>query len=385
VQGWNVSRLRRDVESELDRVRAVRRRVEGDRIGRAGYAALILAVVLNLLGFLYYFWGYMLMWVVASLYFYMFYPLLPLIPALLTPLLNRREGSGYPVPDGVDIGELVREFRELRLGRFKKRVVQVLWNVFFLGAVPLTGGFLLIFSIDVLFAVYANLVFRALPDLTVLFVILQSMAIMAYYTQIYLLEPYSHQFSHRVLGPIRNRRGLSLVLIGLVVGIAAFVVVVMTVMALLFPGYTVGMVLPLRELIEVRFNLFLLVLLASQFIFMQALHRRFSRSLALALCTAGERALVRESRALRRLARKGTRCRLRRYNRALSVITEARLYRVEPHRFFGLFTVFLLAPDLLSLLSLRYLRRLDLRIPLQGRHAAGRSMGEPSDTNGFYR
>lgn len=83
--------------------------MEQDRIGFAGYLALALPLGVNAYGFVRYGDGYMLMWVVASLYFYMFYWILPLVRGAALVLLHRKEFAHdrpAPEPRGADpLGE----------------------------------------------------------------------------------------------------------------------------------------------------------------------------------------------------------------------------------------------------------------------------------------
>jgi cytochrome b subunit of formate dehydrogenase len=361
-----VVRVRSEVDAELARVRATARLADRDRVGIAGYLALALAVGVNVYALALFREGYMVLWIVASLYFYMFYPLLPLARAVALVLLHRGPATAAPLPLP---RELVRSVREARLLRFKRRLVAVGWNVFFLGAVSMTAGFFAIFSLDILFAVLAGLVLHRLADLTMILVVVQALGIILYYLQVYLLRPYSAEFAARMVERLRGRRrGISLLTRGAALGLAVFLVAILLVIALLLPGWTVDRVVPLTELQAVRFDFYVLVLLASQLVIMQAFHRWLSRAIARPVLAASERALVRERRALRLLARtRSPRRRLRRIDRAVSLLAEVRLYRVDPVRLTGLFMLFLLGSDFLSLLLLRDVRRMDPRLRLPGR------------------
>lgn len=129
----------------------------------------------------------------------------------------------------------------------------------------------------------------------------------------------------------------------MLLGAVSFLLVVLVVIALLFPGWTVDRIVPVNQLAAVRFHLYLFVILASS-----------------------ERVLAREARTLRFLARTRSPRRLRRIDRAVSLLAETRLYRVEPVRLVGLYTLFLLGSDFLALLSLRDVRRMDPRLRLPG-------------------
>ncbi len=365
-----VARLRREVETELARVRGTARLVEQDRIGPAGYLALLLAIGLNVYGFVRYGDVYMLMWVVASLYLYMFYWILPLIYGVALALLHRKDSArDRPAPAPK---MLLRSVKEARLLRFKRRLIAVGWNVWFLGGVSMTAGYLTIFAVDILFAVLAGYVYHGLAQLTVILVVVQSVGIILYYLAVFFLRPYSSDFAAWILMQLRGRRerreqGRSGLAPTALIGALSFVLAVLLVIAILFPGHTLDLVLPVSQLAVVRFRLYLLVLLASQLVIMLVLHSWLSRLIARPVLASSERALAREARALRFLKRTRSPRRLRRIDRGISLIAETRLYRVQPIRLAGQYTLFLLGSDFLALLSLREVRRMDPRLRLPGR------------------
>lgn len=366
-----VARLRGEVDAELTRVRGAARLVERDRIGRFGLFALLVAIGTNAWGFVRYGDRYMLMWVVASLYFYMFYWILPLVHGVALALLHREaSGDKRPSPGPK---RLIRSVKEARLLRFKSRLIAVGWNVWFLGGVSMTAGYLAIFSIDLLYALIAGFVYRGLTVLTVVLIVAQSVGIILYYLAVYLLRPYSADFSAWLSALMRGRRerreqGHSGLAPTALLAALSFMLAVLLVIAILFPGHTLDRILPVNQLRAVGYHLYLLVLLASQLAIMLVFHSWLSRSIARPVLASNERALAREARALRLLQRRGSpRRRLRRIDRAVSLLTETRLYRVTPIRLAGLYTLFLLGSDFLALLSLRDARQMDLRLHLPGR------------------
>lgn len=364
-------RVRREVESELARVRATARLVEEDRIDAAGYFLLALAVGLNVWGYLRYEDRYMLMWVVASLYFYMFYWLFPLAYGIGLALLERRKETARERTKA-EPKELIRSVKEARLLRFKRRLVAVGWNVWFLGGVSMTAGYLLIFSIDIAYAVLAGIVLQRLARLTVVLVLVQSAGIILYYLAVFFLRPYSSEFASWLVSVVRGRheqrvQGRSGIAPTALLAGLSLTLAVLLVVAILFPGFTLDRILPVNQLRAAAYHLYLLTLLASQLVIMLVLQSWLSRVIARPVLGSGERALSRESRALRLVQRRRSRRRLRRLERSISLLAESRLYRVQPVRLFGIFTLFLLGSDWLALLSLREVRRMDPRLILPGR------------------
>lgn len=252
-----VARRFGEVDAELARVRGTALLVEWDRIGRFGLFALLVAIGANAWGFVRYGDRYMLMWVVASLYFYMFYWILPLVYGVALALLHREEsGDERPAPEPK---RLIRSVKEARLLRFKGRLIAVGWNVWFLGGVSMTAGYLAIFSIDILYALIAGFVYRGLAMLTVVLVVAQSAGIILYYLAVYLLWPYSTDFSAWLSALMRGRRerreqGRSGLAPTALLAALSFMLAVLLVIAILFPGHTLDRILPVNQLWAVGYQ-----------------------------------------------------------------------------------------------------------------------------------
>ena len=84
-------RLRDDIDAELARVRETIRVWEADRIGIAGSIALLIAIGFNVWGYVVYENRYMLLWIVASLYFFGFYWLVPMVAGTAQGMLRRKK------------------------------------------------------------------------------------------------------------------------------------------------------------------------------------------------------------------------------------------------------------------------------------------------------
>lgn len=126
------NRTGRAVAAELGRVRETALLVGADRLPTAGALPLVLAVGLNLWGLLRYADRYLLMWVVASLYSYMFYWLLPLFYGIGLALLQRRRERGSEQPNRVD--RAVTLLAETRLYRVQPVRLFGLFTLFLLGS-----------------------------------------------------------------------------------------------------------------------------------------------------------------------------------------------------------------------------------------------------------
>ena len=374
-------RLRDDIDAELARVRETIHVWEADRIGIAGSIALLIAIGFNVWGYVVYENRYMLLWIVASLYFFGFYWLVPMVAGTAQGMLRRKKTVSEVRPSAPkpDPRQLIGEVKEANLLRFKNRLIAAGWNVWFLGAVSMTAGYLFIYSIDILYAVLLGFVFRGLAILTVALVVSQSIGIILYYLVVFFLRPYSSDFSAWLAALMQGRKerkaqGRSTIGPTAVLGGVLFVLLALMLITMFFPDIPLDRFIPMGELRPVRFHFFLIVMLGSQLMIMQVWHRWLSRRITRPILASAERGLAREARAIRRMARtRSLRHRRRRIDRAISLLAEARLYRVRPVRPIGLYTLFLLGSDFTAVLSLRDVRRMDpqLRIPGRKRAVAG--------------
>ena len=369
-----VPQLRRDVDAELARVRETTAVLERDRIGAAGYLALLLAIGFNVWGYLAYGNRYMLLWMVSSLYFFGFYWLVPMVAGTVQGMLKRKKpASDQPPAPKPEAKQLIGEVKEANLLRFRNRLIAVGWNVWFLGAVSMTAGYLFIFSLDILYAVLLGFVYRGLGILTVALVISQSIGIILYYLVVFYLRPYSSDFSAWLTALLQGRKdrkaqGQSSVGPTAVLGGVMFVLLALMLLTMFFPDIPLSSFIPVSELRPVRFHFFLILALASQLVIMQVWHRWLSIRMTRPILAASEQGLAREARALRFMIRtRSPKRRLRRIDRAISLLAEARLYRVRPVRPIGLYTLFLLGSDFLAVLSLRDVHRMEPRLRIPGR------------------
>ncbi len=367
--------LHREVESELAHVRDTTRALEEDRIGAVGYVALALAIGFNAWGYLAYANRYMLLWIVASLYFFSFYWLVPLVAGTLQGMLKPKKPGAAQAGPRHDPRQLIGEVKEARLLRFRNRLIAVGWNVWFLGAVSMTAGYLVIYSIDIIYAVLLGFFFRGLAVLTVALVVAQSIGIILYYLAVFFLRPYSSDFSAWLTALLQGRKerraeGRSTVGPTAVLGGVLFVLLALMLFAMFFPNIPLDRFIPVAELRPVRFHFFLAIAIASQLVVMQVFHRWLSIRIARPILASSEQGLGREARALHLQERRGSpHRRRRRIDRAVSLLAEARLYRVNAVRPIGIYTLFLLGSDFFAVLALRYVNRMEPQLRIPGRAA----------------
>ncbi|PKL59575.1 MAG: hypothetical protein CVV33_07120 [Methanomicrobiales archaeon HGW-Methanomicrobiales-4] len=265
------------VAEEIKNLRVVLEGIDIDLIPPVGYVAMAGAVILNLLCLVSNAGTYMVLWILASLYFYLSYPLLPLILFLIPHLLQRPV-----VPVNQDAREqFVSRIKTLHLIKNHKIVLQLVIRFFILSIMPLTFGMVFIYGLSLFFAVILGGT-GVIPSLTSLLIVVQCFGILIFYLDLSLLK---RQFSFftRTLVVINRQnwvRYLLMAIVGvLVVTITSFATIILLI-TIFLPGFTLGVYVDAAGFIQNRTNLWILLLLVSQFIWMQYLQSILSRRIA---------------------------------------------------------------------------------------------------------
>lgn len=251
--------------------------IDTDQIPPLGYLAMAGAIILNLLCLVTSTGTYMVLWILASLYFYLSYPLLPLVLFLIPRLLQRR---AVPVNREIQ-NQFISRIKTLHLIKNHKIVLQLVIRFFILSIMPLTFGMVFIYGLSLIFAVILGTT-GVIPSLTSLLIEVQCLGILIFYLDLSLLK---RQFSFftRTLVVINRQnwvRYLLMAIVGvLVVTIASFATVILLI-TIFLPGFTLGVYVDAAGFIQNRTNLWILLLLISQFIWMQYLQSILSRRIA---------------------------------------------------------------------------------------------------------
>lgn len=265
------------IHAEIMRLETVLLGIDSDRIPPAGYIALTIAIILNILCLMSSPGTYMVLWILASLYFYLTYPLLPLI-LILTPYILRRQGEPVKI---VRPGPVIPWIQSLHLIRNHKILLQLIIRFFILSIMPLTSGMVLIYSLSLVFALILG-VARMIPGQTSLLIVVQCLGILIFYLDLsYLKRQFS--FFTQSLVVITNQnwvRYLLMGIVGVLVVIIASCAAIVLLIAILLPGFTLGIYVDVTGFIQNRANLWIVLILISQFIGMQYLQSILSRRIA---------------------------------------------------------------------------------------------------------
>lgn len=203
----------------------------------------------------------LMMWIVASLFIYMFYFFLMMIPSL-------GSGTSTPLTDA-NTHIRIREFLRLAnlLKTFRKNKVtfiEIFWNAFLINAKPLAKGFTIIYCIDVICAVI--LYAEEMIDLhLLLIIILQIVVILAFYAKIVRANPDAPGFFvPRTITSETPGTEAAKFKIWLYISTAAMFTGLLIVGAMLFPGLTLNQYLEFISILPTEYPIILLLTLLTQ-------------------------------------------------------------------------------------------------------------------------
>jgi hypothetical protein len=224
---------------------------------------------------------------------------------------------------------------------------RVFINAFFMNCRTLTYPFILLFSIDIIFTLIIWYAGRVPTGIT-LFVVLQSLIIIAFYGLVGKIEPFTAEFAKNI-DRIRNRlsRDLPPVIISLLflTGILSVVFLFLTTIILL-PGITLNTFLFGSGLKQLAHLVLLLGILAvSQYFIIRTLHGERSRVMAERLMDYRELLLRSLAQDVEREKITGTaRDAESRYEMTTRLL-ESRIYRIKCNSLLGAFPVYVMDLD----------------------------------------
>lgn len=343
------------VSAEIDRLSAIRDGILADRTPWYAYVALVIPLLLNLWALVTYQDNYLILWISASLYFYIIYPLLPMV-VLLLPLITGKKDQKDP-DSGKNEEKIMTWASNLRVHRNKKVVFRLAWRFFLLSLIPMTAGILTIYSLSIVFSILLLFMAPSVSIDTIQLLVIQCIGIIAFYLEIYLFRNRFYALSSilRQEKDWRDRkRMLFILLVGLVLFLLALLITVLIVVAIFLPGHTLTTFISVNSFARLRTNIFIVVLLISQFIFMQCIQSVFSSRFVLDMVTNLNTRLTRMKDTLSGVSgavpteedKKAT----------LDLVQESSLYDFNKKQMLGLFHTYYIA---ISFRALRKIRNLE--------------------------
>jgi len=281
---------------------------------------------------------------IASFYLFMAYFL-----TLLIPLDTGTAG----IPQ-IEILGTLKKLKNQGIIRSTERFSRIFLNAFFINCRPLFWGFTVLFSINIMFAVFV-FPYHGMSASTVMMVVFQSVAIIVFYFVIWWLEPYTSDFLTDVTS-VRERlikRRIPARFVSVFLGVGAFLALLSAFTTIiLLPGFTVQEVLSISGL-ERIWDLIVAIgtILISQYFIFRYIHgissrgmaERFHENKALQLSQQAEKdeaicqnpaAGLPDNVTLRDAA-----C------ETATILLESRIYQIEKRTLFSTFPVYIVNPD----------------------------------------
>ena len=269
------------IEEKILHLSEIRSGISREKLGWAPIIALIIALLLNILGMISQTTIYMVVWISASLYFYLFYPMLPMI---LFPFSYLRKSNKGP-DKGEEKESPVQWVMKIKIIRNIPVGFRLFMRFFILSLLPLTLGMVFIYLISILFSLVLG-VSGVIPAETSGLIFIQCAGIILFYIEIFFFRRQLVNF----IGYIRRQRSaekkriILLGVLGFVLLIIGTVVLILLLIAILLPGFTLVSFINVNEFVKERANIWILLILISQIIIMQYLQSVLSMRVVLSMC-----------------------------------------------------------------------------------------------------
>ncbi|MDD1672350.1 MAG: hypothetical protein LUO82_05070 [Methanomicrobiales archaeon] len=309
--------------------------------------------------------NYMVYWIAASFFLYVFSPLIMLIP-------TERKEVIFPVKK--DLEGYLHIIEDYGISKNTKTLGHILWNVFFINCQALAVAFCMVFFVDIIFAVVSGFFILSLPRDTSLQVILQSVAIITFYVAIWEFKPYSLHFVDAVFElhakiKIRMKEAWK---IALILGAVSTALALLVVTAMLLPGFVLGEVVVAPNVVNgvSAFPIFLIFL--SQLVMVRYLQGVYSKDLVLGL--SEKKVAILSDQILPHLSECGLtgegiasrspeQC-LRESGDLQKLYVQSRMYTQKFHHLFGYLPVYLVVPNFKLILDREALVMLEGQVAL---------------------
>ncbi len=333
---------------------------EYSKVHGAGKYALVLiffAFVMNVIFFVE-LPNYSLFWVVSSFLLLMFNPIILMLP-------TEKSDIAFPSgkENGKDNGKGIGVFTDLlrdvaasagtAVKHERKLYAESLWNLFFINCQPIAPGFILLFSISIILAVTG--LFTEFFELrSAVILIVQSLAIIAFYSGIMKIKPYSPGFFSGILG-IRTdisrsmnqgiANGMKFIL---VIAFLAAISGVLILGVLLLPGQSLSSVMQIEGFVALGPNAIpLLLVFLSQLLVVRYFQGIYSRKLVLDV-SVSNRGLMQDTmlsslQALPEMPGEEAEEELETIGKAY---TRLHMFKVDDQAFAGYFPVWMIVPNL---------------------------------------
>ncbi|MBN1166934.1 MAG: hypothetical protein JXA44_07360 [Methanospirillaceae archaeon] len=351
-----------EIDREYDRISQIKSIIIHEKLGWPAIVVLIIAILLNITGMITQTTTYMLLWISASLYFYIFYPMLPLFLFPFRFVWKQYRPSQAQREEEEKKESIVRWARNARIFSNKRVGFRLFMRFFIISLIPLTIGMLCIYLFSMAYSLLLGY-FQVIPDNTSQLILIQCLGIVLFYIEIFFFR--HHLFN--LTRYIRKQKGrkrkelILLVILGLLFLIIGTVVIILLLIAILLPGFTLVSFINVSDFVKVRTNLWVLLLLITQIIIMQFLQNRLSLKVGRDMCDD----LMNKLKEAREKVNSKTDsfthepADREEIKEPLALLRESKLYAINRRQMFRLFPTYSIGINLPALFSLRDLRELE--------------------------
>jgi len=338
------------VLQEIERLEDLRQTITHETICRASFAVLIGIILANILLIWHYRSTYLFLWVAASLYFYLFYPMLPL--ALFPFRMVHQKLSGQAPMKKKDTS-LLQWAKELKIFSNKRMGYQLFLRFFLLSMIPITYGVFCIYGLSVIFTIIIAYTSNFSTD-TLILLLIQCLGIIIFYAEIFIFRGRMLYRTHLRLKNrmISHRRIIVFTILGSILIAITTILVILMIVAMVMPAFTLTKYVNMIAFSYAGRDYSVLMLLFSQFVIMQYLQSYLSRKIALTMISEFIDKLKKIQGADTE-DRRGEE-----ETKAESLLLESRLYAYNRRQMLGLYPSYSIGVNIPVLLSIKDLKSL---------------------------
>jgi hypothetical protein len=346
--------IQSELTEELSRIDRIRNTISRDSIPGSSYGILVVTILVNVLLFWHYRSVYLYLWVASSLYFYLFYPMLPLF---LFPfrMVHQKISGEQPLPKNK--GSMIEWAKNLQIFSHKRTGYQLFMRFFLYSMIPITYGVIGIYGISILFTLIIAYT-TTFADETFLLILVQCLGIIAFYSEVFYFRGMGISQTHRMV-KTRTAHHRRIVVAFAIAGsliVISTILVFLMIIAMVMPAFTLTTFVNMIAFSYAGRNVSVIIVLFSQFIFMQYLQSILSRSFALDQITTLSNQL---SNVQKMLNDEKIQISEQDVKKIETRILESRLYAYNRRNMLGLFPTYSVGVNIPVLLSIKSLGSLE--------------------------
>jgi len=349
------------LSDEINRLSGIREDISQEKISPVSFGVLIGICFLNILLIAVLKFDYLFFWVASSLYFYLFYPMLPLFLFPFRMIYQKATGTA---PIKKKSQSMVTWAKNLHIFSNKRIGYNLFMRFFLLSMIPITYGVLCIYGISITFTMIIGY-FSNFSNETLFLILIQCMGIILFYSEIFLFKGRMLYNTHiRLQSKIENHKRLVfMAIIACVLILLSTVLVILMIIAMVLPAFTLTKFVNMAGFYYAGRSITVVFLLCSQFVIMQFLQSILSRKIAYDMVDQKYEQLTDAQKIV--LTSETTHM-VSCLQRIESLVLESRLYAYNRRKMLGLYPSYSIGVNIPVLLSINNLKSLqDIFLPDQ--------------------